>query len=281
MYYDSIASRLRSIAAIFLLTPLATGWTGCSGKSGSAPQVLRLATATSTRDSGLLNVLIPPFEQLAGVRVQVIATGTGKAIELGKTGEVDVLFVHAQAAEEKFMADRHGVRREDVMVNTFELLGPPHDPGAVRGLSASAGLQRIAASGARFVSRGDTSGTHERELKLWNAAGGRTDWEEYRESGQAMGATLMIADELSAYTLCDRATYLRFRDQIELEPLAVPSEELRNPYGVIVVNSSKHPSVRADIADEFVEYLISQRGQRIIAEFEVDGEKMFAPLRFP
>lgn len=248
------------------------------GASGGA-SVLRLATTTSTRDSGLLDALLPAFEASRGCRVDVIAVGTGKALKLGEAGDVDVVFVHSRGAEDAFMAAGHGVRREDVMYNTFEVLGPPDDPAQIRGLAADAALQAVGRAGKRFLSRGDDSGTHKRELELWRAGGGRPDWAEYVESGQGMGATLTMADQMSAYVLSDRGTYLSFASKIRLVPLAAPGEGLKNPYGIIVVDPGKHPSIRSPLADSFVDYVISPDAQAAIQGFRLEGEPLFHPLR--
>ena len=226
-----------------------------------------------------MDLLLPSFEKQHSVRVDVIATGTGKALKLGEMGDVDVLLVHARPAEDAFMAAGHGGRREDVMYNRFELLGPPADPAAVKDLEAPAALQKIAKSGAHFVSRGDDSGTHKRELLLWQAGDGKPTWPKYHESGQGMGATLTIADEMSAYVLVDRSTFLHFRDKIDLIPLAAQSEALHNPYGVIVVNPDKHSSVRDELGNAFADYVISHEAQHIIAEYRLSGEALFVPLR--
>ncbi len=246
----------------------------CAG----TPERLLLATTTSTRDSGLLEQLLPPFEEQYHVRVDVIAAGTGKALKLGEMGDVDVLFVHARQAEDAFMAAGHGIRRENVMFNTFELLGPPTDPAEVRGLEVSEALQKIAAASAPFVSRGDDSGTHKRENQLWEAEGELPVWANYRESGQGMGATLTIADQMSAYVLTDRGTFLNFRDKIDLVPLAAQSEASKNRYGIIVVNPEKHSTLRSKAANTFVEYLISPAAQQIIADYRIAGEALFTPL---
>jgi len=263
---------------VCLLLPMAS-FTGCgTSHLGDKPN-LRLATTTSTRDSGLLEQLLAPFEAQQQVKVDVIAAGTGKALKLGELGDVDVVFVHARQAEDAFMAAGHGTRHEAVMYNTFELLGPSDDPAKVRGLKASAALQRIAVGGFAFVGRGDDSGTHKRELLLWHSGGGLPIWPNYQESGQGMGATLVIADETSAYVLSDRGTFLNFQEKIDLEPLAAPSPELHNPYGVMVVNPEKHPDVRGQLADAFVDYLISPAAQQTIADYRLAGEVLFVPLR--
>ena len=254
---------------------------GCS--TGEAPntRTLRLATTTSTHDSGLLDALLPPFEAQHNVRVDVIAVGTGKALKLGEMGDVDALLVHARQAEDEFLAAQHGVRREDVMYNSFELVGPPEDLAGTRGLSVIDGLQKIAAGSCCFVSRGDKSGTHKRELLLWNKSGGRPNWANYLEVGQGMGATLAIADQKAGYTLTDHSTYLRFRSKVDLVSLSARSEDLKNPYGVLVVNPNKHPSVSNDLADAFADFLISPQAQRLIANYQLLGEALFVPMRFP
>ena len=267
--------------SIWLWAFLLLCFCGCGSESANAPQRLLLATTTSTRDSGLLDLLLPPFEKQHQVRVNVIATGTGKALKLGEMGDVDVVFVHARQAEDAFMAAGHGIRREDVMFNTFELLGPPTDPAGVRGLEASAALLKIAESGAPFLSRGDDSGTHKRELQLWKSVAMQPDWPNYRESGQGMGATLTIADQMAAYILTDRGTFLNFRDQIDLVPLAAQSDALKNPYGIIVVKLDKNYAMRSKLADAFVDYLVSPPAQKIIANYQLAGETLFVPLCLP
>lgn len=238
---------------------------------------LRLATTTSTRDSGLLDALVPIFEREARVRVDVIAVGTGKALKFGEAGDVDVVLVHARDAENAFMAAGYGARREDVMHNTFELLGPPSDPAAVGGLEVAAALARLATSKSPFVSRGDDSGTHKKEMALWRDAGGLGQWERYIETGQGMGRSLIMANEKDAYILADRATYLAFKHKIHLVPLVSKAEKMNNPYGVMVVSSSQHPDVDARRANAFVDYLVSPRCQRIIRDFTIAGERLFFP----
>jgi tungstate transport system substrate-binding protein len=241
---------------------------------------LRLATTTSTRDSGLLDALMPSYEREARVRVDVIAVGTGKALKLGEAGDVDVMLVHAREAEDAFMAAGHGSRREDVMHNSFELLGPPSDPARAKGLEITAALGRIAASKLPFVSRGDESGTHQKEQALWREAGGLDPWPRYLETGQGMGESLMVANEKHAYILSDRATYLAFEYKLELVPLAESSEKLNNRYGAIVV-SSRHRGIDLVRANQFIDFLVSARGQRMIGDFTVAGERVFFPAHPP
>jgi tungstate transport system substrate-binding protein len=260
--------------AIFLSALVA----GCGG-SASPERVLRLATTTSTRDSGLLDVLIPPFEEEHQVRVDVIAVGTGNALKLGEAGDCDMVLVHARAAEDAFMAAGHGIRREDVMVNTFEILGPADDPAKVRDLDPVAALQKISTGSFRFVSRSDDSGTHKRELKLWESAGRLKVWPEYVETGQGMGATLTIADEMRAYVLTDRGTYLSFRDKIDLVPLVRGAPELENPYGAIVVTPREHRPAQGELANRFVDFLIAAKTQALIRDYQLHGESLFYPRR--
>jgi tungstate transport system substrate-binding protein len=243
-----------------------------SGSAGDARGVLRLAVGTTTRDSGLLDELVAVFEREYLARVDVIATGTGRALSLGETGDVDVLLVHSREAEERFMSSGHGVRREEVMHNRFVLLGPAADPARIAGLTPAGALRKIAVSDERFVSRGDESGTHQSELRLWRPGGGPANWSGYLESGRGMGATLIMADQMSAYVLSDHGTYLRFRSKIDLVPLVSEGEGLHNPYGIIAVDSG-------DLAGRFVDFVVSPRGQQIIREFTIDGEPLFLPNR--
>ena len=252
---------------------------GCVSSSADAPQVLRLSVTTSMRDSGLLDVLIEEFNEQHAVRVDVIAGGTGQSLRLGEVGDVDLLLVHARTAEDAFMAAGHGVRREDIMYNTFEIIGPPEDPAVVRGRGAVEAFRAILAAEARFVSRGDDSGTHKKELALWDAVGEQPAWYDFVESGQGMGPTLIMADERSAYVLSDRGTYLKFRDKISLVSLVQSPEELRNPYGALLVNPAKHSAIQADLAGAFVDFLISREAQLLIQGYQVDGEPLFYPLR--
>ncbi len=250
----------------------------------SASNVLRLATTTSTRDSGLLDVLLPPFEAEHDCRVDVIAVGSGKALKLGEAGDVDVLITHARAAEEAFVAAGHGTGREAFMQNYFTIVGPPDDPAGIAGMNAAAALAKVVAAGQAFLSRGDQSGTHQREMALWAAVGGppAASTERrggYLESGQGMGRTLLMADELRAYVLTDRGTYLRFKDKIELVPLLAASPELLNPYAAIRVDPAKHGRINAELSAALVEYLVSEGAQRRIESYRLAGEPLFEPTR--
>ena len=265
--------------ALGIITLLLAGCAGDRDQATSCSAVLRLAVTTSTRDSGLLDVLVPVFERQHRARVDVIAVGTGAALKLGEVGDVDAVLVHARAAEEAFMAEGHGVRREEVMYNTFEILGPPHDPADIGQLEPAAAFRKIAARRQRFVSRGDDSGTHQRELALWERAGGRPPWDNYVESGQGMGATLTMADQINAYVFSDRGTYLKFKEKMGLVPLVRSSESLRNPYSIMVVSSRKHPRMNAALADAFVGFIISTEAQRLIGDYQIGGQQLFHPLR--
>ena len=250
---------------------------------------LRMAVTTSTYDTGLLDDLLKPeFEKLyPEVDLLILPKGTGAALRDGEDGNVDVVLVHARAAEDAFMKAEHGIRREDVMYNSFEILGPPDDPAGIKGMSAPESLQKIAEGGHPFVSRGDDSGTHKREVKLWEAGGGRPEWDQYFESGAGMGATLTQADERQAYTLSDRGTYLNRKSPssnstpIDLVPLAAQSEDLRNPYGIMVVNPEKSDLIREGLAQAFVDFIISAEIQTKIQDFKVSGEQLFYPLKLP
>lgn len=242
---------------------------------------LRLAVTTSTRDTGLLDTLLPLFEWETGIRVDVIGAGTGKALKLGAAGDVDAVLVHARKAEDAFMEAGHGVRREDVMFNFFDIVGPADDPAGIQGLDAPAALQKIAAGKHRFVSRGDESGTHKRELALWEAGGGRPEWDEYVESGRGMGPTLVMADQKKAYALTDHGTYLAFKAKIQLKPLVTGGESLRNPYGILVVNPKKNDKINYDAAMKLADFLISRKAQEAIRDFKVEGEPLFYPLKLP
>lgn len=240
---------------------------------------LLLASTTSTRDSGLLEKLTDAFEQATGIEVRVLAVGTGRALEHGRRGDVDALLVHDPASEAAFVAEGYGLFRRKVMYNDFILLGPAGDPAGVRGLKdASAALRRIARAEARFASRGDDSGTHKAELRLWTGAGQDPaphsgTW--YLESGSGMGATLNLAQELDAYLLADRGTWLAHGRRGRLEVMVEGDPRLQNPYGVLVVNPARHPQVRAEAALRFADWLTSGAGRRVINAFRKRGEQLF------
>lgn len=242
---------------------------------------LILATTTSTNDSGLLVFILPDFEAQSGAQVDVIAVGTGQALSLGENGDADVLLVHARAREDAFMDAGHGVRREDVMYNDFVIVGPADDPAGIKGMDiASEAFQTIAESEAPFVSRGDDSGTHTKEKSIWETAGVEPSGEWYISAGQGMGAVLTMADEQQAYTLSDRATYLsRTLEGTNLVILVEGDPILFNPYGVIAVNPEKNPEIQAELANTFIDWLISVPVQEKVSQFGVEkfGQPLFVP----
>jgi len=268
-------------AALLVALGLAAfvGLAGCAADR-AAPAIadagasIVLATTTSTEDSGLLDALLPAFESDTGIRVKVVAVGTGQAIRLGEDGNADVLLVHARDAEDKFVADGYGDFAHDVMYNRFLVVGPASDPaGARNAASAADAFRAIAAAEAPFVSRGDDSGTHKKELSIWKEAGIAPEGDWYVSAGQGMGATLQMADETGAYTLTDEATYLA--QPGELTALRDGDEALLNPYGAIRVVSTKRP----DEAKAFISFLVGEEGQRLIGEFGKDrhGKPLFVP----
>jgi tungstate transport system substrate-binding protein len=241
---------------------------------------LVLATTTSTADSGLLDYILPDFAALAGVPVDVIAVGTGQSLQIGADGNADVVLVHARASEDKFMEEGNGVRREDVMYNDFIIVGPESDPAGISGMTAAEALAAIAAAEAPFISRGDDSGTHKKELELWKAAGIEPAGDWYQSIGQGMGATLNMANEQQAYTLSDRATYLaRTLEGLDLSILAEGDPALFNPYGVIAVNPDKNPNIQGDLANQFIDWITSVEVQEKIGQFGVEefGQPLFTP----
>ncbi len=250
-------------------------------QESTTSQSLILATTTSTENSGLLSYLLPDFEAQYNIKVDVIAVGTGQAMKLGEDGNADVLMVHARAREDAFMDAGHGVRREDLMYNDFVIVGPPDDPVGIRGIKeAPRAFEDIAAAEAPFVSRGDDSGTHTKEKEIWAAAGVEPSGDWYISAGQGMGAVLTMADEQQAYTLSDRATYLaRTLEGTELVILVEGDPILFNPYGVIAVNPDKGSHIKIDLANTFIDWLISVPTQAKIAEFGVAefGAPLFTP----
>ena len=247
----------------------------------AATDDLILATTTSTYDSGLLDYLLPDFEQQYGVSVSVVAVGTGQAITLGEDGNADVLLVHARALEDAFMEAGHGVRREDVMYNDFVIVGPEDDPAGIKGMTNAAdAMAKIASSESTFISRGDNSGTNVKELAIWADAGIEPAGDWYVSAGQGMGSVLTMADEQQAYTLSDRATYLaRTLEGTDLVVLTEGDPILFNPYGVIAVNPDKGPHIKADLANDFIDWIISVPTQELISQFGVDefGQALFTP----
>ena len=239
-----------------------------------------VASTTSTQDSGLFGYLLPIFKAKTGIDVKVIAQGTGQALDTARRGDADVVFVHAKSQEEKFLAEGFGVKRFDVMYNDFVLIGPKGDPAGVKGKDIETALKTIQAKSAPFVSRGDRSGTHAAELALWKQAGidiaaSKGPW--YREIGQGMGAALNTAQAMNGYVLSDRGTWLSFRNRGDLEIVVEGDKRLFNQYGVMLVNPEKYPSVKKELGQAFVDWLISPEGQAAIAGYKIDGRQLFFP----
>jgi tungstate transport system substrate-binding protein len=242
---------------------------------------ITVASTTSTEQSGLFKHLLPIFEKKTGTQVRVVALGTGQALDLGRRGDADVVFVHARPLEEKFLAEGFGVQRFDVMYNDFVLIGPKSDPAKVAGMKdIVAAFQKIKAAQAPFVSRGDRSGTHFAELELWKTAGidiakQRGPW--YRDTGQGMGPALNTAAAMNAYILSDRGTWLSFKNRGELAIAVEGDRRLFNQYGIMLVNPAKHPSVKKELGQAFIELVISSEGQKAIADYKIGGEQLFFP----
>ena len=240
-----------------------------------------LQSTTSTANSGLYRHLLPLFEKVSGVKVHVVAVGTGQALKNARNGDGDVLLVHAKPAEERFVADGFGVKRFDVMYNDFIIVGPPSDPARVAGLQdAPNALGRIAAAGALFASRSDNSGTHRREQALWKAAGidpGAASGKWYRETGSGMGATLNAGVGMGAYVLTDRATWISFKNKRDFTIHVEGGKELFNQYGVILVNPAKHPRVKAKAGQAFIDWITGPAGQEAIARYRLAGQQLFFP----
>lgn len=241
-----------------------------------------LSTTTSTQDSGLLDYILPVFEEETGIEVDVIAVGTGKALQMGKDGEADILLVHAKASEEEFVSEGHGLERQDVMYNDFILVGPEEDPLELKTNFPNdilEGLKTIAEKEAVFVSRGDDSGTHKKELSIWKEAGIEPEGEWYLSAGSGMGDVLKIADEKQGYTITDRATYLNMKDTLDLEVIIEGDENLFNQYGIIPVNPDKSDKINAEGAKTFMDWMLSEDTQKLIGEYGVEefGKPLFVP----
>jgi len=256
-----------------------------TGSTGAAERFVIVQSTTSTQNAGLFDHLLPLFEKATGIEVRVVAVGTGQALKNARNGDGDVVLVHAKAAEDSFVAEGWGIARHDVMSNDFVVVGPADDPAGVSGMRDSvAALKKIAAVRAVFLSRGDESGTHSKERALWVQAGVDVDavsgtW--YRETGAGMGATLNTATGMGAYTLTDRGTWISFNNKGGQTVLVEGDKRLFNPYGVILVNPVRHPRVRAEDGQAFIDWLLGPDGQRAIADYRVDGQQLFFPVRRP
>ncbi len=275
------SARLPVLAALMAAALLL----GATAPRAASERFIIVQSTTSTQDAGLFDHILPLFHRRSGIDVRVVAVGTGQAIRNAQNGDGDVLLVHAKAAEERFVAAGWGVKRFDVMYNDFVIVGPRSDPARIAGTrDASVAFKAIAATKAGFASRGDDSGTHQAELALWKAAGvdvkaASGTW--YRETGAGMGPTLNTAVGMSAYALCDRATWSRFRNKADHVILVAGDPRLFNQYGVILVNPARHPKVRAAAAQQFIDWLIGPEGQAAIASFQINGEQQFFPNARP
>jgi len=251
-----------------------------SPSPAQAQRSITVASTTSTEQSGLFKHILPKFTGSTGIEVRVMALGTGQALDVGRRGDADVVFVHDKEAEEKFVADGFGVTRQEVMYNDFVVVGPKSDPAGAVGKDIQAGLRRIAAVKAPFVSRGDRSGTHAAELRFWRDAGLdlaaiKGDW--YKEIGQGMGPALNTASAASAYVLSDRGTWVVFKNRGDLTILVEGDQRMFNQYGVMLVNPARHPQVKAADGQSFIDWLVSGEGQKTIAEYRIDREQLFFP----
>lgn len=254
---------------------------GAPPPAAAQATTITVASTTSTEQSGLFKHLLPAFEKDTGIQVKVVAVGTGQALDIGRRGDADVVFVHDPAAEEKFMAEGAGVDHKRVMYNDFVIVGPKNDPAKIRGdRSVIDAMRKIAEAKAPFASRGDRSGTNAAELRYWKEAGidvaaAKGQW--YKETGSGMGPTLNTAAGMNAYSLTDRGTWLSFKNRGDLEILVQGDERLFNQYGVMLVNPEKHPQVKKEAGTKFIDWLVSDKGQQTIADYKVNGEQLFFP----
>ncbi|MFY9687027.1 MAG: extracellular solute-binding protein [Pseudolabrys sp.] len=253
----------------------------CSGPALAQDKSIVVSSTTSTQDSGLFGHILPLFKAKTGIEVKVVSQGTGQALDTGRRGDADVVFVHAKSLEDKFVAEGHGVKRFPVMYNDFVLIGPKSDPAGIKGSKdITAALTKIKEKGAPFISRGDKSGTHNAELNLWKAAGidiekDKGPW--YKSIGQGMGAALNTASAGNAYVLADRGTWISFKNRGDLVVAVEGDKRLFNQYGVILVNPEKHPNVKKDLGQQFIDWLVSPEGQKAIANYKINGEQLFYP----
>ena len=263
-----------------LFTSLTLGLALLAGNALAQDKFIVVASTTSTEQSGLFGHLLPAFKQASGIDVRVVALGTGQALDSARRGDADVVFVHDQTAEEKFLAEGYGVKRFPVMYNDFVLIGPKSDPAGLKGHDVVAALKKLATSNYSFISRGDKSGTHSAELRYWKAAGvdmAAAKPAGYKECGCGMGPALNIASSSNAYLLADRGTWLNFKNRGDLGVLVEGDKRMFNQYGVMMVNPAKHPHVKKELAQTFVDWVVSPAGQAAIAAYKIDGEQLFFP----
>jgi tungstate transport system substrate-binding protein len=273
----SFTLSLKHLAGVFI-TCIAINLIAIKNSFAQSPPSIVVASTTSTEQSGLFSYLLPEFKKASGIDVKVVALGTGQALDMGRRGDADVLFVHDQAAEEKIVADGFAVKRFPVMYNDFVLIGPAADPAKVKGKDIIEGLKKLAAANGNFVSRGDKSGTHAAELRYWTLAGvAEPKFSSYKACGCGMGQALNMASSLGAYVLADRGTWLSFKNRADLAILVEGDTKLFNQYGVMLVNPAKHPQTKAVEGQKFVDWLVSPVGQKVIASYKIGGEQLFFP----
>jgi len=275
-----VARWLNQVRRAALAMVCAASLAGPHGLLAAEERSITMASTTSTEQSGLFAHLLPAFKQATGIDVRVVAVGTGQALDMGRRGDADILFVHDRQAEEKLVAEGFGIKRTDVMYNDFVIVGPHGDPAGVKGRDVVAALAKIAEKPASFISRGDRSGTHAAELRYWKMAGvdaPATKFGGYKECGCGMGPALNIAAQSDAYVLTDRGTWLSFKNRGNLVILVEGDQRLFNQYGVIVVNPARHPHVKVQLAQAFADWVLSPAGQQTIASYKVGGEQLFFP----
>jgi tungstate transport system substrate-binding protein len=268
---------LNRLGAAWLSASIVAAVLLASSSSVPAQDFITVASTTSTEQSGLFKHLLPEARKATGIEVRVVAVGTGQALDMGRRGDADVVFVHDLVAEEKFLAEGWGVKRYPVMYNDFVIVGPKSDPAGARGNDVVAALKNIAATQAPFASRADKSGTHAAELRYWKMAGVEPKGAWYRETGSGMGPTLNTASGMNAYALADRGTWLSFKNRGELVVLVEGDTKLFNQYGVMLVNPAKHPHVKKALGQKFIDWLVSPAGQAAIAAYKIEGEQLFFP----
>ncbi len=272
----------RVLIGLLIITLAIMSFVGCAAQTAEEQEPIILATTTSTENSGLLDYILPNFKEETGIEAKVVAVGTGKALQMGRDGEADVLLVHAKSSEETFVEEGHGTERFDVMYNDFVIIGPENDPAGLSEKSKSDVIKafKILSEGhGQFVSRGDDSGTHKKEKSFWEEAGVEAAGDWYVSAGKGMGDVIQMANEIQAYTMSDRATYLSMKDKIELEVVVEGDSKLFNQYGVIPVNPNKSEKINGDGAEAFVKWLLSENTQKLIGEFgkEKFGQPLFTP----
>ena len=278
----TLASNFRRLAITWMAAAVAASTIFAAKDASAQDTFITVASTTSTEQSGLFKQLLPEFRKATGIEARVVALGTGQALDMGRRGDADVVFVHDKLAEEKFVADGFGVKRYEVMYNDFVVVGPKSDPAGAKGKDILAALKKIEAAKAPFASRADKSGTHAAELRYWKAAGiEKPQGAWYRETGSGMGPTLNTASAMNAYALTDRGTWLSFKNRGELVIVVEGDTRLFNQYGVMLVNPAKHAHVKKDAGQKFVDWVISSAGQAAIAAYKIEGEQLFFPNARP